>query len=109
MPSTTITRGNVATTLLMQVTLTPVAVTSATSAEQNFSVAGVLSGDQISAFNYQGAVTGLVSIVNMRVVSSGVIGVSYANGTAGSLTPPSGTYLIELNRPESYPLPASAI
>lgn len=108
MTSTTINRGNVATTILMSIALTPVAVTSATSAEQNFTVPGLLPGDQVSAIQLQGAWTVLVDVVNCRVSGANTLSVSFQNNTGGSLTPPAGTYLIEVNRPEGLPLPSNA-
>lgn len=109
MPSSTVQRGNVATTILLQINLTPAAVATVTSAEQTFNVPGILPNDQISAVSFQGAWTTLVSIVSFRAVSANTVGVSFANGTGGSLTPPSGVYFIEVNRAEALPLPANAV
>ena len=108
MTSTTINRGNVATTILMSLTLTPTAVGATTSAEQNFTVPGLLAGDQVSALQFQGAWTVLIDIVNLRVSAAGTLSVSFQNNTGGSLSPPAGTYLLEINRPESSTLPSNA-
>jgi len=108
MTSTTINRGNIATTILMSLALTPVAVGATTSAEQTFSVPGLLVGDQVSALQFQGAWTVLIDIVNLRVSAAGTLSVSFQNNTGGSLTPPAGNYLLEVNRPETLPLPSNA-
>jgi hypothetical protein len=94
-----VTYGNVQSTWVLTVTLTPVLITTITSAEQTFTVPGLLTGDQVSNITFQGAWTVLVDIVNTRVVSANTLGVSFQNNTAGSLTPPAGSYLIEINRP----------
>lgn len=108
MTSTTINRGNVATTVLASVQLTPAAVGAATSAEQTFAVPGLQVGDQVSAVQFQGAWTSLLTVANSRVSAANTLAVSFANGTGGSLTPPAGAYLLEVNRPETLPLPTNA-
>jgi hypothetical protein len=108
MASTTINRGNVATTIVMTATITPAATGATTSAEQSFTIPGLQVGDQVSALQYQGAWTVLVDIVNLRVSAANTLGVSFQNSTGGSLTAPSGTYLLEVNRPELASLPTSA-
>lgn len=99
-------RGNLQMTLVLQATLTPAAVATVTSAEQTFTVPGLLVGDQVSALNLQAAWTVLVDIVNARVSANNTLALSFQNNTAGSVTPPAGVYLIEINRPSSLPLPA---
>lgn len=100
--------GNIASTFLLQVSLTPIAVAATTSAEQSFTVPGLLSGDQVSALNFQGAWTVLVDAVNLRVSANNTLSVSFQNNTGGSLTPPSGNYLLEINRP-AFPAPQPSI
>jgi len=108
MTSTTINRGNVATTILCSLSLTPASVNATTTAEQTFTVPGLQAGDQVSALELQAAWTSATSIVNVRVTANNTLGVSFQNNTGGSLTPPAGTYLLEVNRPESFPLPTNA-
>lgn len=100
-------RGNLQSTLLLSATLTPVSVNGTTSAEQTFTVNGLLVGDQISAISLQAAWTVLVDIVNSRVSANNTLALSFQNTTGGALTPPAGTYLIEVNRPSITPLPAT--
>jgi hypothetical protein len=99
-----VTYGNVSATYVLQVSLTPSAVGATTSAEQTFTVPGLLTGDQVSAINFQGAWTVLVDIVNYRVSGNNTLGISFQNNTGGSLSPPTGTYLLEINRPGVNPL-----
>lgn len=108
MTGTTINRGNVAVTIVCSLALTPAAVGATTAAEQTFNVPGLQVGDQVSAIELQAAWTSLTSIVGARVTAANTLGISFANGTGGSLTPPAGTYLLEVNRPETQPLPTNA-
>lgn len=101
MPGTTISRGNILYSFIIAPTLTPAQVNATTAAEQTFTVQGLQAGDQISGISFVGAITNLVSIVNFRVTAANTIGISFANGTGGALTPASGVYLIEVNRPEA--------
>lgn len=100
-------RGNLQSTLVLSVSLTPVAINGTTSAEQTFTIPGLLVGDQISALSLQAAWTVLVDIVNYRVSANNTLAVSFQNNTGGSLTPPAGTYLLEVNRPSQSSLPNS--
>jgi hypothetical protein len=108
MTSSSINRGNVAVTILCTLSLTPASVNATTAAEQTFPVPGLQVGDQVSAIELQAAWTSLTSIVGARVTAANTLGISFANGTGGSLTPPAGTYLLEVNRPEYSPLPTNA-
>jgi hypothetical protein len=100
--------GNIQATFLLQVSLTPTAVGATTSAEQTFTVPGLLVGDQISAISFQGAYTVLVDYVNSRVSANNTLAISFANNTGGSLTPPTGTWLLEINRP-AFPAPQPSV
>src|SRR6185295_8788268 len=102
---TDIARGNLQGTFLLSVSLAPAGVATVTSAEQSFTVPGLLVGDQISGIAFQGAWTVLVDVVNYRVSANNTLGISFQNNTAGTVTPPAGAYLIEVNRPSQLPLP----
>lgn len=103
----TIARGNLQGTLLLSVSLTPTSVNGTTSAEQTFTINGLLLGDEIAAVSLQAAWTSLTSIVNYRVTANNTLGISFQNQTGGALTPPSGTYLISVNRPSQSTQPNS--
>lgn len=91
--------GNLSNTFLLQATLTPTAVGATTAAQQTFTVPGLIFGqDQISDVSLQAAWTVAVTVTNFWVSANNTLAVSYYNGTAGGLTPPAGTYWIEVNR-----------
>lgn len=72
--------------------LTPSAVSANTSAEQTFSVPGLVVGDIVTV-NPPSNVAGL-ALTHARVSAADTLAITWANVTAGSLTPPSGTYLV---------------
>lgn len=78
--------------MLLSAALTPVAVAANTTAEQQFTVAGLTVGNA-AWVNKPTAQAGLV-IVGSRVVSTNVLGITYANVTASPITPTAETYLV---------------
>src|ERR1700760_764437 len=94
-----VTYGNIQSTFLLTVTLTPAATATVTTLEQTFTIPGLQVGDQISNVSPQFAVTSLVDIVNFRVSANNTLAIAFSNQTAGSLTYPSGTFYVEVNRP----------
>src|SRR5713226_5604365 len=94
-----ITYGNVQSTFVLTLALTPVATANATTAEQLFTVPGVQLGDQISGITFLAAYSSLVDITNYRVSANNQIAIAFTNNTAGSLTYPAGNFYIEINRP----------
>jgi hypothetical protein len=100
-----LTWGNVVNTFILKTTLTPTSLTTGVAAQQTFTVNGLQLGDQISDVSLQGAWTVAVTITNAWVSANNTLAVSFANATAGTLTPPSGTYYIEVNRPDLQNLP----
>ena len=65
--------------------LTPAAVAPNTTAEQQFTVAGLPANSAVFV-NKPTAQAGL-GIVNARVISAGVVGITFANFTAATITP----------------------
>jgi hypothetical protein len=98
---TIITRGNIDSTFILTISLTPVATASATTAEQTFTVPGLQLGDQISGITAQFAFSSLVDMVNYRVSAANTLSIAFSNSTAGSLTYPSGSFYVEVNRPSA--------
>lgn len=92
--------GNVQSTFVLKVSLTPVATATVTTLEQTFTVPGLLPGDQISNVSPQFAITTQVDIINARVSAANTLALAFSNVTAGSLTYPSGVFYIEVNRPD---------
>lgn len=74
----------------LSVALTPIAVPANTTAEQQFVAAGLSVGMTV-AVNKPTAQAGLM-IVNTRVVSANVLGITYLNATAAPITPTAETY-----------------
>jgi hypothetical protein len=97
---TIIATGNVQSTFILSVSLTPVAVAANSTVEQSFTINGLSSAtDQVSDVSYIGGAWSVnVSLANYRVSANNTLTVSYSNPTGGSVTPPSGTYYVEINR-----------
>lgn len=82
--------GNVGTQY--SASLTPVAVAADTSAEQTFTVTGLVTGQGVIVNGP--APTAGTGIVNARVSAANTLALTFINSTAASLTPASGTYLV---------------
>jgi hypothetical protein len=82
----------VAPLVLYQATLTPSAVASQTTAEQSFTVTGVLSGTPVWV-NKPSWTNGL-GIAGVRASASNQIAINFANITTSSITPPSEVYTV---------------
>jgi hypothetical protein len=99
MASTIIPRGNIALAGVYKITLSPASVANATSAEQTFTVPGLILGDQVSV-SKPTTQAGL-GIVNSRVSAANTLAITFLNTTAATITPTaSEAYIVELNRPE---------
>lgn len=90
------------------VTMTPVAVATITVAEQSFGLngvsfvtaaTGILAGDVITAVSPPSTVAGVgISQFRVDAAVNDKFYISFVNPTAGSLTPPSGVWLITVQR-----------
>lgn len=78
--------------LLYSQTLTPVAVSANTTAEQTFTVTGLISGTPVWV-NKPSYTAGLV-IVGVRVSATNTLAINYGNLTSATITPPAETYTI---------------
>ena len=91
-------RGNIQLAMVLGLTISPAQVAANTTAEQTFTLSGLLPGDVVSVT--KPTTQAGLGIVNSRVTAANTIGITFANTTAGGLTPTAGeTYIIELNRP----------
>jgi hypothetical protein len=108
MPSTTLSRGNVLTNLLIGATLTPGALTASTTTPLTFSVPGLQLQDMVDV-KLDGVMTAGVGIANAYVSAVNVLTIVFGNYTAGTPTPTSGRYLISVDRGEYLPLPTNAL
>ncbi len=108
MPSSTISRGNILNEVLLAVTLTPAVVAANASSTQTFALPGSLTTDFLEAFP---AAAGTVNILiqNCWISSAGIAAIQWLNTSAASVTPATGTYNVNLLRPENLPLPANVI
>lgn len=92
--------GNSFASGVITLALTPAAVAANTTAEQLFTVTGLLAGDFVS-INKPTAQAGL-GVVGMRVAGANSMGVTFSNNTAGAITPTAGeSYLIRYVRLDS--------
>lgn len=105
--STGISDGNAAGEYIISATLTPAATAAATTAEQTFTsastgnnagLAGLKVGDFVTV--NPPSITAGTGIVGTRVSAAGTLAITFINATAGSLTAPSGAYVINVTRPE---------
>jgi hypothetical protein len=94
--------GNLVKQSVISVTLSPAAVggSAATTAEQTFTVNGLLPGDFVSC-NKPTTQAGL-GIVGCRVSAANTLAITFLNTTASAITPTAAqVYLILVARPDS--------
>ena len=92
--------GNLVKQSVISVTLSPASVAINTTAEQTFTVNGLLAGDFVSC-NKPTAQAGL-GIVGCRVSAANTLAITFSNNTAGAITPTAAqVYLILVTRPDS--------
>ena len=92
--------GNLVKQSVISVTLSPVAIVLNTTAEQTFTVNGLLPGDFVSC-NKPTAQAGL-GIVGCRVSAANTLAITFLNTTATAITPTAAqVYLILVARPDS--------
>ena len=99
-------RGNIANQFLLGVAFTPSAVGANTTAEQTFTVQGLIVGDEVQAT--KPTVQAGLGIVNVRVSAANTLAITFSNNTGGGITPTAGeTYVVAVNRPSNLPLPSA--
>ncbi len=100
------------------VNMTPVAVATVSTAEQSFGLngatqataaTGILPGDVITAVSPPSSALVAVSGFRVDTATSDKFYISFTNPTAGSVTPPSGVWLITVRRfvQSATPTPAT--
>lgn len=101
-------RGNIALAMILQTSLSPAAVGANTTAEQTFTVNGLLPGDVVSVT--KPTTQAGLGIVNSRVSAINTLAITFSNNTGGGITPTAGeAYIIELNRPSNTTLPSAVV
>lgn len=108
MPSTTIARGNSLSTFYIAPVITPAAIAGAVTATQTFNIPGFQTTDIIKVLGYTGPQTLGIIIGEADCFTPGVLSIQFGNVTAGSLTPASGAYTIQIVRSDG-PLPVTAV
>ena len=92
--------GNLVKQSVISVTLTPAAIVLNTTAEQTFTVNGLLAGDVVCV-NKPTAQAGL-GIVGSRVSAANTLGITFSNNTGSSITPTAAqVYKVLVSRPDS--------
>lgn len=96
----TVSAGNIKGQWVLSITISPSSVAPNTTAEQTFSVGGLLLGDMVDIS--KPTTQGGLGIVNSRVSASNVLAIAFGNLTAATITPTaSEIYYIQVSRPEN--------
>lgn len=91
--------GNIPKQSVLSVTLSPALVSANTTAEQTFTVNGLLVGD-MAVVTKPTAQAGL-GVVNSRVSAANTLAITFSNNTGASITPTaSEVYLVLVSRPD---------
>jgi hypothetical protein len=91
--------GNIPKQSVLSVTLSPALVSANTTAEQTFTVNGLLVGD-MAVVSKPTAQAGL-GIVNSRVSANNTLAITFSNNTGSSITPTaSEVYFVLVSRPD---------
>jgi hypothetical protein len=92
--------GNLVKQSVISVTLTPALIVLNTTAEQTFTVNGLLPGDMVLV-NKPTTQAGL-GIVGSRVSAANTLAITFSNNTGSSITPTAAqAYLVLVSRPDS--------
>ena len=91
--------GNIPKQSVISVTLSPALIAANTSAEQTFTVNGLLTGDHVSV-NKPTAQAGL-AIVGNRVSAANTLAITFGNFTGSNITPTATqVYTVLVTRPD---------
>lgn len=108
MSKTTIGRGNIIRTNMIQVKLTPASVGTTAGAEQTFTVQDLAVGDFVEV-NCNAAQNTNVGISNSRVSAANTLAVAFTNVASIAETPTAGLYNVLVTRCEDSPIPSNTI
>lgn len=101
-------RGNLQSTFLLNLTLSPTIVNANTTSQQTFTVPGLQTTDQISEVGKPTYQTGLI-VCGGACLTNGILTIQFGNITGSNITPTAGeVYTVEVNRP-SLPNPQPAV
>lgn len=100
--------GNVALNMLLSSVLSPASVAANTTAEQTFTINGLIPGDMV-AVRKPTTQAGL-GIVNSRTSAANTLAIAFINATASPIVPTaSETYEILVMRPSNLPRPTAIV
>jgi hypothetical protein len=102
MAGTMLARGNVINTFILRPTLTPTTVSASVSAEQSFTVIGLMLGDAVQVTSNVAPTAG-TGIANARVSAANTLLIQFQLSGTGALLPASGAYNVIVTRPEGTP------
>lgn len=108
MAKSTVLHGNILSRSAIAPSLTPAEVAAATTAVQNFTIPGLQTTDLVRV-HYSGVQTAGVFVASARVSAANTLALTFANVTAGALTPAAGSYNVQIDSPEDNPLPVNAV
>lgn len=96
--SSDVSLGNIANTFLLQATLSPAQVAAATTAEQTFTVNGLLTSDFVEVQKPTSQAG--IGICGVRVSAANTLAITFVNSTAATATTPTASevYLIKVTR-----------
>lgn len=77
---------------VMSAALTPASVAANTSAEQTFTVAGLVAGGKVSVT--KPSVTSGLALAGARISAANTLAITFANNTASAIVPPAETYQV---------------
>jgi hypothetical protein len=93
--------GNIRALGVADVALSPAQVAANTTAEQAFTVPGILASDVVHSVSKPTAQAGL-GIVGWRVSAANTVAITFSNNTGAGITPTAGeTYRIAWMRPDA--------
>jgi hypothetical protein len=102
MAGTTPSRGNILSESILQLTITPTALTTLTSSVQTFTIPGLVPASMyITTSGPSAAQTTGISIINCWVSAANTVSIQFYNGTAGTLTPVAGAYIFDVAQVEA--------
>ena len=91
--------GNIQSINIVNVPLTPVSIAATTTVEQNFNIPFIQVGDYVS-IRKPTSQAGLTVSAAVRVVSNGVVALSYTNSSGSPIVPTAESYMILMYRPQ---------
>jgi hypothetical protein len=96
----TLSSGNIKGQWVIAITISPSSVAPNTTAEQTFTVNGVLMGDMVDIS--KPTTQGGLGVVNSRVSAANTIAIAFGNLTAATITPTANeVWFVQISRPEN--------